>query len=196
MLASSFRGMPPDDYVFANLLDKRIVFVLEAIDNILANRVISQLMYLEGVDAAQDIKIYINNSVSALYASLSIYDAMQQLPPAIQIVCMGVALGGGAIILSGGTKGKRFAFPSARILLELPTLEFKGKAANIEIQARELRRARELVSRILARNTGQPLEEVEWNLRRPHWMAAQEAKEDGLIDVVLDPSAPPDRESG
>jgi len=150
-----------------------------------ANLVIAQLLYLEGEDPEKDISLYINSPGGDLYASLAIHDTMQYVRPDISTICVGLAASGAAVILAGGAKGKRYSLPYARIMIHQPWGGVQGTSSDIEIQAREFLRMRELMNEILVRHTGQPLERIERDADRNFWMSPGEAKDYGLLDEIF-----------
>jgi len=171
--------------IYSRLLRERIVFLGGAIDDDVANLVIAQLLYLEGEDPEKDISLYINSPGGDLYASLAIHDTMQYVRPDISTICVGLAASGAAVILAGGAKGKRYSLPYARIMIHQPWGGVQGTSSDIEIQAREFLRMRELMNEILVRHTGQPLERIERDADRNFWMSPGEAKDYGLLDEIF-----------
>lgn len=182
-------GEPDDDRqaedVYDRLLRERVVFVRGPLDENRANLVVAQLLYLDQQDPAQEIKLYINCAEGDLRAAVSIYDAMQLVRPDIRTVCIGVAGGGAAVLLAAGTRGKRGALPSARIMVHQPRGEIRGTVAEIDVRARELLRLRYQVNEILARHTGQPVERIERDADSELWFSAPEARDYGLIDEIV-----------
>lgn len=173
--------------IYSRLLKERIVFLGGPIDDDVANLIIAQLLYLEGEDPDKDIMLYVNSPGGDLIASLAIYDTMQYVRPDIATICVGLAASGGALVLAGGTRGKRSSLPYSRIMIHQPWGGAQGTTADIDIQAREYLKMRALMNEILARHTGQPLERIERDTDRNFWMSADEAKEYGLIDEVILP---------
>lgn len=171
--------------IYSRLLRERIVFLGGPIDDDVANLVIAQLLYLEGEDPEKDISLYINSPGGDLYASLAIHDTMQYVRPDISTICVGLAASGAAVILAGGAKGKRYSLPYARIMIHQPWGGVQGTSSDIEIQAREFLRMRELMNEILVRHTGQPLERIERDADRNFWMSPEEAKDYGLLDEIF-----------
>ncbi len=171
--------------IYSRLLRERIVFLGGPIDDDVANLVIAQLLYLEGEDPEKDISLYINSPGGDLYASLAIHDTMQYVRPDISTICVGLAASGAAVILAGGAKGKRYSLPYARIMIHQPWGGVQGTSSDIEIQAREFLRMRELMNEILVRHTGQPLERIERDADRNFWMSPGEAKDYGLLDEIF-----------
>lgn len=173
--------------IYSRLLKERIVFLGGPIDDDVANLVVAQLLYLEGEDPDKDISLYINSPGGDLYASLAIHDTMQYVRPDISTICVGLAASGAALILAGGTKGKRYALPYARIMIHQPWGGAQGTTADIEIQTRQFLRDRGQMYELLARYSGQPLERIERDADRNFWMTPPEARDYGLIDEIFAP---------
>ena len=173
--------------IYSRLLKERIIFLGGGIDDDVANLVIAQLLYLEGEDPDKDIMLYVNSPGGDLIASLAIYDTMQYVRPDIATICAGLAASGGALVLAGGTKGKRSSLPYSRIMIHQPWGGAQGMTSDIDIQAREFLKMRSLMNEILSRHTGQPLERIERDTDRNFWMSAGDAKEYGIIDQVILP---------
>jgi ATP-dependent Clp protease protease subunit len=173
--------------IYSRLLKERIVFLGGPIDDDVANLIIAQLLHLEGEDPDKDIMLYVNSPGGDLIASLAIYDTMQYVRPDIATICVGLAASGGALVLAGGAAGKRSALPYSRIMIHQPWGGAQGATSDIEIQAREFLQMRSLMTEILARHTGQPLERIERDTDRNFWMSAEAAKEYGIIDEVIRP---------
>jgi ATP-dependent Clp protease protease subunit len=171
--------------IYSRLLKERIVFLGGPIDEDIANLVIAQLIYLEGDDPDKDIQLYVNSPGGDMIASLAIYDTMQYVRPDVATTCVGLAASGGALVLAGGAKGKRFALPFSRIMIHQPWGGAQGQAVDIDIQAREVIRMRQLMNEIISRHTGQPLERVERDTDRNLWMSSDEAKNYGIIDEII-----------
>jgi ATP-dependent Clp protease protease subunit len=172
--------------IYSRLLKERIVFVGAPIDDELSNLIIAQLLFLEAEDPDKDISIYVNNPGGIVTAGLAVYDTMQYIRPEISTICIGQAASMGALILAAGTKGKRYALPHARIMIHQPLGGVQGQATDIDIQAREILRMRELINQILVRHTNQPLEKIQKDTDRDFFMSAEQAKEYGIIDEVLE----------
>jgi len=170
--------------IYSRLLKERIVFLGGAIDDDVANLVIAQLLFLEAEDPKKDISLYINSPGGSVTATLAMVDTMNHVKPAISTVCVGMAASGGAILLSAGEKGKRFALPNAEIMIHQPHGGAEGQATDIEITARQILKLRERLNKILAKNTGQKLEKIEKDVERDFFMTAEEAKDYGIIDQV------------
>jgi len=171
--------------IYSRLLKERIIFLGTPIDDAVANLVMAQLLHLESEDADKDINLYINSPGGEITGLFAIYDTMQFIKPDIATYCMGQAASAAAVLLAAGTKGKRHALPHARILIHQPYGGAAGQAADIEIQAKEIVRMRELLERILAHHTGQPMERVNKDTDRDFIMSADEAKDYGIIDEVI-----------
>jgi ATP-dependent Clp protease protease subunit len=171
--------------IFSRLLKDRIIFIGTPIDDLEANLVIAQLLFLEAEDPDKDIHLYINSPGGSVTASLAIYDTMQFVKPAIETICMGQAASGAALLLAAGTKGKRMALPHSRIMIHQPYGGAQGQAVDIQIQAKEILRMREELNRIISRHSGQPLERVEKDSDRDFFMSPEEAKAYGLVDEVI-----------
>jgi ATP-dependent Clp protease protease subunit len=171
--------------IYSRLLKDRIIFLGAPIDDIFANLVIAQLLFLEAEDPEKDINLYINTPGGSVTAGLGIYDTMQYVKPPINTICLGQAASMGAFLLTAGTKGKRFALPNARVMIHQPMGGFQGQATEIDIHAREILKIRERLNEIMAKHTGQPLERISQDTERDYFMSAEEAKLYGLIDEVI-----------
>ncbi|MEW6153901.1 MAG: ATP-dependent Clp endopeptidase proteolytic subunit ClpP [Actinomycetota bacterium] len=171
--------------IYSRLLKERIIFLGTPIDDAVANLVMAQFLHLESEDADKDISLYINSPGGEITGLFAIYDTMQFIKPEIATYCMGQAASAAAVLLAAGTKGKRHALPHARILIHQPYGGAAGQAADIEIQAKEITRMRQLLERILAHHTGQSMERVNKDTDRDFIMSADEAKEYGIIDEVI-----------
>ena len=172
--------------IFSRLLKDRIIFIGTPIDDIDANLVIAQLLFLEAEDPDKDLNLYINCPGGSVTAGLAIYDTIQFVKPAVCTICMGQAASMGALLLAAGTKGKRSALPHARIMIHQPLGGVQGQATDIDIQAREILRMREEINKILAKHTHQPLDKIERETDRDFFMSAEQAKEYGIIDDVIE----------
>lgn len=175
--------------IYSRLLKDRIVFIGTAIDDAVANLVIAQLLFLEADDPDRDIFVYINSPGGVVDAGLAIYDTMQYVKPDVVTICVGIAASMGAVLLAGGTKGKRKALPHSRIMLHQPIGGFRGPVRDVEIQTEQLIKMKRTLNEILARHTGQPIERIERDTDRDFWMSAEEAKAYGIIDDILVPGA-------
>jgi ATP-dependent Clp protease protease subunit len=171
--------------LYSRLLKERIIFLATPIDDTVANLVMAQLIHLESEDADKDINLYINSPGGEITGLFAIYDTMQYIKPDIATYCMGQAASAAAVLLAAGTKGKRHALPHARILIHQPYSGAGGQASDIEIQAKEINRMRELLEQVLAHHTGQPIERIRSDTDRDFIMSADEAKTYGIIDEVL-----------
>lgn len=172
--------------IYSRLLKENIIFIGTAIDDAVANLVIAQILYLAAEDPSKDIALYINSPGGVTTAGLAILDTMNWVEPDIVTYCLGQAASMAAVLLAAGTKGKRFALPYARILIHQPhAMGLGGQAADIDIQAREILRTREILNSILARSTGQPLEKIERDVDRDYILEAGQAVEYGMIDRVV-----------
>ena len=171
--------------IYSRLLKDRIIFLGTPIDDQIANLVVAELLHLESEQPDRDISIYINSPGGSVYAGLTIYDAMQFVRPDIQTTCVGIAMSMGALLLAGGTKGKRTALPNAKILIHQVSGGFEGQATDIEIQAREVISVKRRLEEIIAEHTGQPLERVSKDMERDYFMTSEEAREYGIIDQVI-----------
>jgi ATP-dependent Clp protease protease subunit len=167
------------------LLENRIVFVEGVINDAMANLTVMKLLFLQYENKSQEISFYINSPGGSVTSTLAIYDTMQFLQPPISTYCVGLAASGGAILLAGGTKGKRYALPHSKIMVHQPWGQVGGQVSDIQIQAEEILRNRETLNQILATHTGQPIERIARETERDRYMTAQEAKDYGLVDDVL-----------
>jgi len=172
--------------IFSRLLKERIVFIGRPIDDTMANLVVAQLIYLESEDPDKDISVYINSPGGVIYSGLAIYDAMQYVKPEVSTICVGFAASMAALLLSAGAKGKRYALPNSRVMIHQPLGGAEGQASDIEIQAREILRLREVTNGIIARHTGKSIEQVAQDVDRNYWMSAEEAKAYGIVDEIID----------
>jgi ATP-dependent Clp protease protease subunit len=171
--------------IYSRLLRERIIFLGTAVDDMIANLVIAQLLFLESEEPEKDINFYINSPGGIVTSGLAIYDTMEYIKPEIQTICIGQAASMGALLLAAGTAGKRFALPHARILIHQPMGGFQGQASDIEIHAREILRMRSELNQILVRHTGQPLERIEADTERDYFMSGAEAATYGIVDQVI-----------
>ena len=173
--------------IYSRLLAQRIIFLGEPVTEDLANLIIAQLLHLESEDPDKDIAVYVNSPGGDVYAGLAVYDTMQFIKPDVQTICVGIAMSMGALLLSGGAKGKRMALPNAKILIHQVWTPSGpgGQAADIEIRARETLNLKRRLEEILAEHTGQDLEKVSRDTDRDYFMSAQDAKDYGIIDTVI-----------
>lgn len=174
--------------IYSRLLKDRIIFLGSAIDDTVANLVIAQLLFLEAEDPDKDISLYINSPGGSISAGMAIYDTIQYIKPDVSTICVGLAASMGAFLLAAGQKGKRFALPNAEIMIHQPLGGTQGQATDIEIHARRILQMKDSLNRILAERTGQKLERVQQDTERDYFMNAQEAKEYGIIDEVINHS--------
>ncbi|MGL4904495.1 MAG: ATP-dependent Clp endopeptidase proteolytic subunit ClpP [Cetobacterium sp.] len=171
--------------VFSRLLKDRIIFLGSEIDDQIANAIVAQLLFLEAEDPNKDIIMYINSPGGVITSGMAIYDTMNYIKPDVQTVCIGQAASMGALLLSAGAKGKRYSLENSRIMIHQPLGGAKGQATDIEIQAKEILRMKDLTSKILSKNTNKSVEEILNSTERDNFMSADEAKEFGLIDHVF-----------
>ena len=171
--------------IYSRLLKDRIIFLGTEIDDNVANAIVAQLLFLEAEDPEKDIIMYINSPGGVVTAGMAIYDTMNYIKPDVQTVCIGQAASMGALLLSAGAKGKRFALEHSRIMIHQPLGGARGQATDIEIQAKEILRMKEMLSQILANVSGKSVEEILRDTERDNYMSAQEAVEYGLIDQVF-----------
>jgi ATP-dependent Clp protease protease subunit len=171
--------------IYSRLLNERIVFLGTPVDDQIANLIVAQLLHLESEDPDKDISIYINSPGGSVYAGLAIYDTMQFIKPQVQTICVGIAMSMGALLLAGGSKGKRMALPNAKILIHQVSGGFQGQGTDIEIQAREVISLKRRLEEIIAHHSGQPMEKISKDMERDYFMDPEEAKEYGIIDNVI-----------
>jgi ATP-dependent Clp protease protease subunit len=170
--------------IYSRLLDERVIFLGQAIDDEVANLVVAQLLHLEAEDPDKDVQMYINCPGGVVYAGLAIYDTMRFIKPDVATTCCGVAMSMGSLLLAGGAAGKRAALPNSRILVHQPSGGYQGQASDIEIHAREALELRRHIEEIYASHTGRPLDEITDALERDRYFTAEQAREFGLIDRV------------
>jgi ATP-dependent Clp protease protease subunit len=187
VIESSGRGERAFD-IYSRLLRERIVFLGKPVNDELANLIVAQLLFLEAEDPEKDIYLYINSPGGSVSAGLGIFDTMNQIRPDVCTICVGLAASMGAFLLSAGVKGKRMSLPNSRIMIHQPLGGAQGQATDIEIQAREILYVKKKLNNYLAAHTGQPLEQIEEDTERDFFMAPEEAKEYGLIDMVIERS--------
>lgn len=171
--------------IFSRLLNDRIVFLGEEVNDVSANLVVAQLLYLESEDPNKDIQLYINSPGGVISAGMAIYDTMNYVKCDVSTICMGMAASMGAFLLAGGAKGKRFALPNAEIMIHQPSGGAQGQATDIKIVADKILQTKRKLNEILAANTGQPYEVIAADTERDNWMTAEEAKAYGLIDELV-----------
>jgi ATP-dependent Clp protease, protease subunit len=172
--------------IYSRLLNERIIFLGTPINDDIANLVVAQLLHLESEDPDKDISLYVNSPGGSVYAGMAIYDTMQFIKPDVQTICVGIAMSMGAVLLAGGTPSKRMALPNARVMIHQVSSQFEGKAADIEIQARETLDLRRRLDEILAKHTGHPFEKVTKDTDRDYFMSADEAREYKIVDRVIE----------
>jgi len=184
VIEASSRGERSFD-IFSRLLRERIIFLGDEIDDDLANSIVAQLLLLDSENPEKDIMLYINSPGGVITAGMAIYDTMQLIKADVSTICIGEAASMGAFLLCSGTKGKRMALPSARIMIHQPLGGAQGQATDIELEAKEILRMKKMLTEIIAENSGQEVEKVVADCERDHYLSAQEALEYGLIDKVL-----------
>ncbi|MCS6946663.1 MAG: ATP-dependent Clp endopeptidase proteolytic subunit ClpP [Steroidobacteraceae bacterium] len=172
--------------IYSRLLKERLIFIVGPIEDHMANLVVAQLLFLESENPDKDIAIYINTPGGVVSSGLAIYDTMQFIKPDVSTICIGMAASMGAVLLAGGTKGKRFMLPHARAMIHQPHGGFQGQATDISIHAREMLGTRERLNKILSKHTGQPLDKIQLDTERDNFMSAEEAIAYGLIDKMLE----------
>ena len=173
--------------IYSRLLKDRIIMLGSAIDDNVANSIVSQLLFLQAQDSEKDIYLYINSPGGSVTAGFAIYDTIQHIKPDVQTICIGMAASMGSFLLAAGTKGKRFALPNAEVMIHQPLGGAQGQATEIEIAANHILKTREKLNRILAERTGQSIERSQKDTDRDNFLTADEAKEYGLIDHVMQP---------
>ena len=171
--------------IYSRLLNDRIIFLGEEVNDVTASLVVAQLLFLESEDPGKDIHMYINSPGGSVSAGLAIYDTMQYIKCDVSTICIGMAASMGAFLLAGGTKGKRMALPNSEIMIHQPSGGAQGQATEIKIVAEQILKTKRKLNEILAANTGKPLEQIEIDTERDNYMSAEEAKAYGLIDNVI-----------
>ena len=171
--------------IYSRLLKDRIIFLGEEINDVTANLVVAQLLFLAAEDPEKDINLYINSPGGSVTAGMAIYDTMQYIAPDVSTICIGMAASMGAFLLAGGAKGKRYALPNAEIMIHQPLGGARGQATDIQIQAEQILKIKEKMNRMLSENTGKDFAQVCLDTERDNYMSAQEAKEYGLVDEVV-----------
>jgi len=174
--------------IYSRLLKDRIIFIGTPIDTDMSNLIVAQMLFLAKEDPDKDIDLYINSPGGYVRAGLAIYDTMQFIKPDMATWCIGEAMSMSALILAGGAKGKRYALPNARIMIHQGSAGFQGSPSDIDIQAREVLRYKKLLTEVIAKHTGQPIEKVEKDIDRDYYMSAEEARQYGIVDTVLEKS--------
>ncbi len=172
--------------IYSRLLKDRIVFLGTPIDDMIANAVIAQLLFLEADDPTKDISLYVNSPGGMVSSGLAIYDTMQYIQPDVSTICIGMAASMGAVLLTAGAEGKRYCLPHARVMIHQPLGGFQGQATDVEIHAKEILKTRETLNRILSRHSGQKLKSIERDTERDNFMSAEEAVAYGLVDQVVE----------
>ncbi|WP_040212245.1 ATP-dependent Clp endopeptidase proteolytic subunit ClpP [Clostridium polynesiense] len=172
--------------IFSRLLKDRIIMISGEINDVTSNLVVAQLLFLESEDPDKDIYIYINSPGGSITSGMAIYDTMQYIKPDVCTICIGMAASMGSFLLAAGTKGKRYALPNSEIMIHQPLGGFQGQATDIDIHAKRILRTKETLNRILSEKTGVPLEKINRDVERDYFMTAEEAKEYGLVDSVIE----------
>ena len=171
--------------IYSRLLKERVIFITGAVEDHMANLIVAQLLFLEADNPDKDINLYINSPGGSVTAGMSIYDTLSYIKPDISTLCIGQASSMGAVLLTGGTKGKRFALPNSRIMIHQPLGGFQGQASDIEIHAKEVLKIRTKLNEVLSKHSGQKIETIETDTERDNFMSGEEACEYGLIDKVI-----------
>ena len=184
VLESTSRGERTSD-IYSRLLKDRIIFLGEEVNDVTASLVVAQLLFLEAEDPNKDISLYINSPGGSVTAGMAIYDTMNYIKCDVSTICLGMAASMGAFLLSGGTKGKRYALPNAEVMIHQPSGGARGQATEIQIVAENILRTKKKLNEILAANTGQPYDVIVRDTERDNYMTAEQAKEYGLIDCVI-----------
>ena len=172
--------------IYSRLLKERVIFLVGPVEDYMANLVVAQLLFLEAENPDKDIHLYINSPGGSVTAGMSIYDTMQFITPDVSTMCIGQACSMGAFLLNAGTKGKRFCLPNSRVMIHQPSGGAQGQASDIHIQAQEILKIRSRLNELMAFHSGQPIEKIEVDTERDNFMSAQQAKDYGLIDAVID----------
>ncbi|MEG2017213.1 MAG: ATP-dependent Clp endopeptidase proteolytic subunit ClpP [Clostridium sp.] len=171
--------------IFSRLLKDRIIMLSDEVNDATASLVVAQLLFLEAEDPDKDIYLYINSPGGSITSGMAIYDTMNYIKPEVSTICIGMAASMGAFLLAAGQKGKRFALPNSEIMIHQPLGGFKGQATDIDIHARRILKTKETLNQILSERTGQPLDKIKFDVERDYFMSADEAKEYGLVDEVI-----------
>ncbi|WP_217914569.1 ATP-dependent Clp endopeptidase proteolytic subunit ClpP [Miltoncostaea marina] len=171
--------------IYSRLLNERIIFLGTPVDDQIANLIVAQLLHLESEDPDKDISLYINSPGGSVYAGMAIYDTMQFVKPDVATICCGIAMSMGALLLTAGAAGKRFALPNSKVMIHQLSGGFSGQSSDIEIHAREAIAMRRRLDEIIAKHTGQPMEKVREDTERDYFMSAEEATAYGLVDRVI-----------
>ncbi|AQT59426.1 ATP-dependent Clp endopeptidase, proteolytic subunit ClpP [Cellvibrio mixtus] len=178
--------------IYSRLLKERVIFLVGPVEDYMANLVVAQLLFLEAENPDKDIHLYINSPGGSVTAGMSIYDTMQFIKPDVSTMCIGQACSMGAFLLNAGTKGKRFCLPNSRVMIHQPSGGAQGQASDIHIQAQEILKIRARLNELMALHSGQPIEKIELDTERDNFMSAQQAKEYGLIDAVIERRVQPE----
>jgi len=184
VIEQSGRGERSYD-IYSRLLKERVIFMVGPVNDQTANLVVAQLLFLESENPDKDISLYINSPGGSVSAGMSIFDTMNFIKPDVSTLCIGMAASMGAFLLSAGAKGKRYSLPNSKIMIHQPLGGTQGQATEIEIHAREILKTREQLNRILADNTGQPLDKIQRDTERDYYLSADESKDYGLVDQVI-----------
>lgn len=179
--------------IYSRLLKDRIIFLGTPINDVVANSIVAQLLFLQAEDPEKDISIYINSPGGSITAGMAIFDTMHHIKPDVSTICIGMAASMGAFLLASGAKGKRFALPNSEVMIHQPLGGAQGQASDIEIAAKRIIKMREHLNQILSERTGQPLERIQRDTDRDNFLSAQEAKEYGLIDEVITSTPTPNK---
>lgn len=171
--------------IFSRLLKDRIIMLSDEVNDATASLVVAQLLFLEAEDPDKDIYLYINSPGGSITSGMAIYDTMNYIKPEVSTICIGMAASMGAFLLAAGQKGKRFALPNSEIMIHQPLGGFKGQATDIDIHARRILKTKDTLNQILSERTGQPLDKIKFDVERDYFMSADEAKEYGLVDEVI-----------
>lgn len=182
--------------IYSRLLRERIIFLTGPIDDHTANIVIAQLLFLESEDSKKDIYLYINSPGGSVSATLAMVDTMNHVRPDVATFCVGIAASGGALVLSAGKKGKRFILPNAEVMIHQPLGGAEGQATDIEISARHILKTRDVLNKMLSKNTGKSLAQIEKDVERDFFMDSEEAKKYGIIDEIVTKSKAPEKKPG
>ncbi len=172
--------------IYSRLLKDRIVFLGEEVNDVTASLIVAQLLFLEGEDPDKDIYLYINSPGGSITSGMAIFDTMQYIKPDVSTICVGMAASMGAFLLAAGAKGKRFALPNSEIMIHQPSGGYQGQATDINIHVQRILKSKQTLNRILSERSGKPLEQVEKDVERDYFMSANEAKEYGLVDEVIE----------
>lgn len=189
VVEQSARGERAFD-IYSRLLKERVIFMVGPVDDHMANLIVAQMLFLEAENPEKDISLYINSPGGVVTAGMSIYDTMQFIKPDVSTICLGQACSMGALLLTAGAKGKRYALPNSRVMIHQPLGGFQGQATDIDIHAREILSMKQRLNEILAHHTGQPLETIKHDTERDNFKSAKAAAEYGLVDQVLDRRPP------